>query len=156
MGRGKGVHDVDVAEGRVLGRQFRAVLLLAPVEAHVLEDADFARLHLGFFKCLGKLDVKAKILSKALCHGLQGELLGIFSFRRTAEVGEHDDACALLERQLQGGQGRPDSLVAGYPAAIHGDVQIFADDNGLAVECKVFQRLDGNEISPCTKGQQSY
>ncbi len=156
MGRGKGVHDVDVAEGGAPGGKFRTVLLLALVEAHVLEDADFARLRLGFPKGFGQLDLEAKLLAQALRHGLERELFGVFAFRGTAEVGENDNACALLKRQLQCRQGRADALVAGYPAVLHGDVQIFADDNDPATEVKVFHRLDDHKISPCMKGQQSY
>ena len=154
MGRGKGIHDVDVAERRVLGGKFRIVLFLSLVEAHVLEDADFARLHLGFRKGFGQLDLKAEILAQALGHGLEGELFGVFALGGPAKVGEHDDAGAFLQRQLQGRQRRADALVVGYLAVLHRDVQIFADNNGLAAEVQIFHRFDGHSFSPCMRGQE--
>ena len=149
MGGAERVVDVGVAElGELLAKR-RVVLLLALVEAQVLEQE-----HVPLAK-------RRRLLLRVLAHRVarernwlaeklrqtqggwaQRELLLEALARRTAEVAHENDARAVADKLLDGRQRRFDARVIGHDAVGYGNVEINAHENALATRIKLVDGLD--------------
>jgi hypothetical protein len=143
----EGVVDVDVAILCQLLGKTGIVLLLARVEAGVLEDEHVAVLHTldrfgGFITdaIVGKGDRPAELLAKGFGDRLQ-RLLRIAPFG-PAEM-RQDDRLAALRRDFA--DGRQDTLDAGRvgdPPVLGGHVEVEAEEDPLAADVDLVERAD--------------
>ena len=145
----EGVGHIDVRHLRQLLSEVGAVLLLALVEAEILEQQDLARLQgrglgLGVLSddVLSKNDIHAQQLGKSLGHGSQAQALLPLALG-LAQVGAGDDGSAVLKQILNGRQSGYDTLVARDLAGllVLGDVEIAAQEHFLALRIKIHDRL---------------
>ena len=116
MRRAEGVVDEEVAALGELARELRVVLRLAGVEARVLEHLDPLVRQERAQPPPDRLDPRRRILAL-----------------RPAEVRADADAGrAPLEQQLERRQRRADARVVGDLPVLERDVQVGADEDGLA------------------------
>jgi hypothetical protein len=161
VGGAEGVRDEDItklgeagAEGFDIvrgGFGGGAVLVfgfafLFDVEAEVFEKGDFTGLHVGaggfdfesnaVFK---ETDGAAEKLGEFFGDGLEG-VFGNAATIRAAEVAHQDNACTLVERVLDGGQGGDDALGVrdGTGGFVLGNIEIDADEDAFSGEGDVF------------------
>ena len=123
----EGVEDEDVAVGSEGLGDLGVVLLLALVEADVLEDEDVAGLEgvdglLGLLAVgvLDELHVEAGELSELLGGGAQGKLGLEAGAIGTAKVAHQDDLGVVLLEVADGGDGRTDAGVVSDDAVLQG------------------------------------
>ncbi len=148
MRGGEGVHHVDVAERGHLLRQLVLVLLLALVEAHVLEQHHLARLagHAAQPVAL-EAHAAAEQFRQPRRDRRQRELFGRHALLRAAEVGHQHDACIRLLRCDDGRQRRADAGIAGHDAVVDGNVEVFANQDPLAGEVEFVHAEDAEHVS---------
>ena len=146
---GEGVVDADVAELGERRDEGRIVLLLALVEAGVLEQQDVAGLHRGD-RGLGlpPMQSSAKATGRSItARHRGGDRLERFlrvAALRPAEMREQDDLAALV-RDL--GDGRRHALDAGRVgdlAVLHRHVEIDAQQHALALHVGLIERAEGS------------
>ena len=135
------------------------VLLLALVEAQVLHHQHVAVAQRGGFRA-GVVAHRVGGEHHGLAHKL-GELLGGGTQRerllealagRTAEMAHEDDARAVVDEFLDGGQRRADARVVGHVAiGIHRRVEVDAHEHLLAREILVINGLDIRHVVPFPK-----
>ena len=123
----------DVGQRRQLGRERRVVLLLARVEAQVLEQA-----HRPLLAVEG--DRLAEELGQALGDGPQRQL-GPHLALRPAEVRADDHLRAVLAQVPNRRERRPDARVVGDPVAVERDVQVRANEDPPALDGQVAHGL---------------
>ena len=103
--RAEGVHDVDIAQGRVLLREVFVVFLFALVEANVLEQDNFA---IGDFNAvqivLDQANFLAQHLGQVVGDRLHGGGFVVNAFLRAAQMGHQHDFGARVFSRLDGGQ----------------------------------------------------
>ena len=126
--------------GQGLGK-VGAVLLLADVEAQVLQKKDLAGLECGGLglgvladDVLGEDHILAQQLGQSLCHRSQSQL-GLPLALGLAQVGAGDNGSAVIQQIFDGGDGGNDTLVAGDLAGLFvlGNVKVAAEQNLLAL-----------------------
>ena len=112
------------------------------VEAGVLKHHDVAGLH-GLHDVVGvgavgrEGDGLAEHLGEVFGDGLQAEVGLVALFGGTAEVAHEDQAAALFEDVLDGGQGALDAGVVFDDAFLDGHVEVDAHDDAFAFEIDV-------------------
>ncbi len=146
MRRAERVVHIDVAQGRQFPRELGVVLLFLGVEAQVFEQQHFAGrgLHGFHFRpdAIGRhLHRAAEQFAQARRHRLQTHFRIRLAFG-PPEVGRQDDAGAVFERVLNGGQRRLDALVAGdFHVAplilLERHIEIHADEDPLPVQIEI-------------------
>ena len=149
----EGVVDPEVAELGEFGDERRVVLLLALVEAGVLQQQDVAGLHrrdrglgLRADAVLGERDGPLHGLRDGGGDRLQ-RLLRVRSLR-PAEVGEQDHLAALVGDL---GDGRRDALDAGRVgdlAVLHRHVEVDAQQDALALHVGLIERAKRTHDRP--------
>ena len=152
MRRRERVVDEQVAErGQPLG-ELGVVLLLALVEAQVLEHGDLPgqqrsdRALRRLADAVGREDDgMAEQLAQLVRHGLQAEL-GIGAALGPAEMRDHDDARAASGQVLQARDEPLEPRRVGDLAVRHGHVEIGADDDALALQIEPGRGLQLVEI----------
>ena len=146
----EGVEDEDVAKGGKALADLGLVLLLAPVEADVLEHEDVTRLE-GIDGSLGLVTVgvgdelhgQAAHLGELLGNRLEGELgLGAVALGAT-EMAHEDDAGVVLHEVLDRGEGRLDAGGVTHDTVLDGHVEVDAAQDALAVDVDVANGLLG-------------
>ena len=153
VGRGEGVHDVNVPEGGQLAGQFLVVLLLALVEAHVLAEYAVAGLDAHAVQIVAfQTDRHAEQFFKASGDRGEGGFFGKDAFLGTAQMREHNDARALLQSHFQRRHGGADALVAGDFSVLDRDVEVFAEDNGLPLHIDIGHESDVHRNSSLKRG----
>ncbi|SST08673.1 Uncharacterised protein [Acinetobacter baumannii] len=146
VGGTEGIHHEHVAQCGVLLRQLVSVLLLALVEAHVLEQHQVARLDLDAVEVVGQQrHFAAQGLGQVLGHRLQAVLGGELALGRTAQVRADHHRRALLQGQLEGRQGGLDPCIALHLAVLHGHVEVLADQHALTFEVEVSHLQHGHD-----------
>ncbi len=149
MGGGERVVHPHVAELGELGGEEGIVLLLALVEARVLQNQDVAILHRrdrlfggGTDAVIGEGDRLAQHLADGGDHLLQ-RILRVGSVLRAAEVGEQDRLAAGVDDVEDRRGRRADARVVGDLAVSHRDVEVDADENALALHVDVVEGAEG-------------
>ena len=134
----KGVVDVDVAQVRQSPGEGGIVLLLALVEAHVLQqhhaaDVKISKPSLGFFShaVAGEANRRAEQSLQIVHHGFEAHGRHALALR-PVEVGQESDLGAGVAQALDRGQGDAQTSVVGDPATLHRHVEVHADQGGLA------------------------
>ncbi len=140
VGEREGIGDEDVAELGHLRGQGGVVLLLALVEACVLKHQNVAILHggdglLGLRSDAvgGEGDRLAENGSDRRHHRLQ-RVFGVRSVLGPAEMGKQDGPAALLGHFADGRGAGTDTRVVSDLAIRHGDVEVDADEDALALQ----------------------
>ncbi|KAI3485128.1 hypothetical protein L1887_51565 [Cichorium endivia] len=159
VGSAEGVVDVDVTELGEAGAELLhlggvgldlfaglvgALALLLDVVAEVLEQEDLAALGSGDGLLGGRadtvgqeLDVLGEQLGDLGGDGLE-RVLGDGLAVGAAHVGHEDDCLGLLlDGVLDGGERSDDALVVGDLVAVHGDVEVDADQDLLVLEVDI-------------------
>ena len=145
----EGVGHVHVGHLRQLLGEVGAVLLLALVEAQVLEQQQLARLQGGGLglgvladDVLGEYDVHIKKLGEPLRNRSQAQALLPLALG-LAQMRAGDDGGAVLKQILNGGQSRDDTLVARDLARllVLGNIEIAAQKHLFAVGIEIRDRL---------------
>ena len=150
VGGAEGVEHEDVAVGRERLGDLGVVLLLALVEADVLEDEDLAILEgvdggLGLLAVgvVDELHVIAGNLGELVGGRLEGELgLGAVALG-AAEVAHEDDLGALVLEVLDGRDGGAHAGVVGHDAVLQRHVEVDAHEDALARDVGVAHGLLG-------------
>ena len=129
------VHDVDVAERRHAPRQVIGIFLFTLVEAHVLQEHDFAGSDLDAVQpVLLEGHGNAEQLRQTFGHRRQGELLRILALFGPSEM-RHDDHTRLRgQGRLNGGQRGADARIAAHRSALDRHVQILANQHALIAQ----------------------
>ena len=134
--------------GQGLGK-VSAVLLLADVEAQVLQQQDLAGLQRGGLglsvladDVLGEDDFLTQQLGQSLCHGGQRQL-GLPLALGLAQVGAGDNGSAVIQQIFDGGDGGDNALVAGDLAGLFvlGNVKVATEQNLLALYVHIVNGL---------------
>ncbi len=154
MCRRKGVVDVEIAERREAAGESRIVLLLAGVEAQILEERNLARRqrrHDAFGRradaILGKGDGPPADRPAERRHQRpQGE------FRRglalgTAEMRHDDDASAPPRELGDGGRQPLDPRRVRHSPVLHRHVEIGAQQHALAVDIEIVEGAEAGHRS---------
>ena len=153
------VVDVHVAERGQLLAERRVVLLLALVEADVLQQQHvtvFQRVD-GFLsrrsdKLAREHDVAAEQLLQTARDGAQAEGLLEALPRRSAAVAREDHSGAVADELVDGGQRRADARIVGHVAVgVHRRVEVDAHEHLLAREILVVNSLDIRHVVPFPK-----
>ena len=149
MRRAERVVDVDVGERGQLLAEGGVVLLLALVEAQVLEQQHVAvaqrgRLGLGILahRVAREHDRLAEKLGKAQRGRAQAERLLVTGARRTSQVAHQDDARAVADELLDRGQRGADARVIGDDAVFDRHVEVDAHQHLLASRVERIDRFD--------------
>ncbi len=145
MSGAEGIHDEDVAEGSVLLRQLVSVLLLALVEAHVLQQDQFTRLDLDTVQViLDQRHLTAEGLGQVVGDRLEAVFLTVDALFRTAQVRADQHRSAFLQRQLDGRQRGQDARIALHRAILHRHVEVLADQHALTLEVEIGHLQNGH------------
>jgi len=145
----KGVHHEDIAQRRVLLRQFIGVLLLTLVEAHVLQQHQLARLDLDAAQVvLDQRHLTTERLAQVVGDRLEAVFLAVDALFRAAQVRADHHRGALLQRQLDGRQRSENARVALHHAILHRHVEILPDQHALAGEVEVGHLQNGHVDLP--------
>ena len=148
MGGGEGVIDIDVAELGELVDMGRIVLLLALMEAGVLEQKHVAVLHLGdrVVGCLADAVGREgdRPLDDVGDRGGDGfERIGLVrAALGPAEMREQNDLAALVRDLRDGRRDALDARRIGHPAVLRRNVEIDAQQNALAGDVGVVERAE--------------
>jgi hypothetical protein len=149
------VVDPDVAELRQLGHEGRVVLLLAGMEARVLEQQDVARLHrLDGAVCRGADAVVGK-RDGALddFRGRGGDALErVFRVAalRPAEMREDDDFAALVGDLGDAARGGLDARRIADLAVRHRHIEVDADEDTLVLHVDVVESAERRHDGRCS------
>ena len=150
VGGAKGVEDEDVAVRSERLGDLGVVLLLALVEADVLENEDLAGLEsldsgsgLLAVRVGDEGHIKAGKLGELGGDGLEGELGLEAGAVRTAEVAHEDDAGVVVDQVLDGREGSVDAGGVTDNAVLDRHVEVDADEDALAVDVDVADGLLG-------------
>jgi hypothetical protein len=146
----EGVEHEDVTVGGELLGDLGVVLLLALVEADILEDEDVARLDLGdgllsllAVGVVDELHFVAGELSELLCCRLEGELgLGAIALGAAEMAHEHDAGTVLLQILDRRDSGL-DAGVIRDNAVPQGHIEVDAHEDALALDVDVANCLLG-------------
>ncbi len=137
---GKGVVDVKVTQFSQLSGKGGIVLFLARTEADIFQQDHPARIEVvqGRFRDIadaviceahGRADQQLQIVD----HGLKAHL-GHPLALRPVKVGQQCDPGPRIPQSLNGRQGRAQPRVVGDLAVLHRDVEVHANEGGLAGE----------------------
>jgi hypothetical protein len=156
MARPEGVVAVGVAERRELRRESAIALLLALVEAEVLEQHHIAVLHGGHGAGRGRIDaVLAREGDAARCRIAEkfGQSRGDRPQRerrleaapgRPAEVAREDRPAAAFEDRADRRQGRANAAIVGDSPVVERHVEVDADEDPLARDIEIGDRTLGH------------
>jgi hypothetical protein len=146
----EGVIDVDVAESREARREVGVVLLLARMEARVLDkDHGVRRLRVdeGAVGVLGEDDLAAKRFLQRRLHDPQAHLrIGLAL--GSPEVCEQHRRAALRKDVRNRRHDPLDARGVRHAAPFNGDVHVHARQHPLAVQVHVVERLPGHAGLP--------
>ena len=146
VSRAESVVDINVRQACQLFAELRQVLGFLFAEPGVLEQDHVAVFHSGNsgfgvlahnVVIVGKNNFLAQELAQADSHGSQAEFFfgAVFRF---AQVAAQDQAAAVFDQFVQGGQSRDDAVVVGDLAVLHGDVEVTANQDSFALDIDVF------------------
>ena len=145
---GEGVVDIDVAELGELVDMGRIVLLLALMEAGVLEQEDIAVLHFGdrVVGCLadavaGKSDRPLDDVGDRGGDGFQ-RIRFVRAALRPAEMRKQNDLAAFVRDFLNRRRDAFDARRIGHPPVLRRNVEIDAQENALAGDVGVIERAE--------------
>ena len=143
------VVHVRLAERGQLLAERGIVLLLALVEAQVLHHQHVAvaqrrglRAGVVAHRVGGEHHGLAHKLGELLGGGTQRERLLEALAGRTAEMAHEDDARAVVDELLDGGQRRADARVVGDGAVLHRHVEVDAHEHALAARVQLVDGFD--------------
>src|SRR5690606_20954928 len=152
MGAGECVTDVEIAELREAGGKLGIVLLLALMEAQVLQHDDFVRMTLLDRLLCDRADAildekcaAAQNIRQALGHGLQ-RVRRIGRAFRAAEMRDHDDLRASHAEVLKAGDETLEPRRVRDLAILQGHVEIDAHEHALVRDVNGVRRLQLVEI----------
>ena len=138
MGGAEGVHHEHVAQRRVLLGQLVGVLLFALVETHVFQQHQLARLDLDAAEIVAhQRHVTAQRFAQVSGDRCQAVLFAEHALFRTAQMRADHHGGALLQCQLDGGQGSNDTRIAGHLAVLDRHVEVFTNQYSLALEVQL-------------------
>ena len=153
MRGGEGVINVEVAEpGHRVG-QLGIVLLLAAVEAGILQHRDIARLEQRHHP-LGRLalaivderHVAAEHVAERMGDEREAHVRVPLAFR-TAEMGEDQDDCPPVGELGDGRRRGAQAGIVGHPRAVHRHVQVLAHEHPLSPDlAHVVECLESSHI----------
>ena len=155
MRRRERVIHIEIAERRELARECEIVGLFLFVKAEILEQQNIPctqRSYRGFGCCTNAIRGKGDFLTaqrllqsrRQRCQRHIGHGLPF----RTPEMGEHDDAGALLDEFPDRGRQPRDTGLIGYLAVLDGNVEIGAQKHALAGDVDVVERLEIRHWDP--------
>ncbi len=153
----EGIVHERVAELRQLPREGRVIALFLRVKADVFEQQHAAWLEHAYRCFGGRTDAVrgewaggSEQLAEALRDGLQ-RILRVRLAVGPAEVGEHDDAGAVLTQVRERRERGADAGIVGHLAVFHGHVEVDTDERGFAGPIGV---ADGAEAAHarCARG----
>jgi len=147
MGGAECVVDVQVRQVSQRLGELGIVRFLVPVEAEVLEQDQLAGteladrvVHAGTERVAGHAHRASQQLRQPIRDGLEPE--GIVDLALgTAEVAGQNHAGTALQQIADGGQAGANARVVGDPAVIQRDVQVGAQEDPLAGDVDVANRL---------------
>ena len=148
MRRAERVHDVYVAQRRHLPGQRVVVLLLALVEAHVLEQHHLARRRRDAIDPValqGHRD--AEQVREPRRHRRQREFLREVPLVGAAEMGHHQHVRLRGHRRLDGGQRGADARIAAHRPVLDRHVQILANQHPFVSQIQA-RHLDDFHVRP--------
>ena len=147
----EGVHDEHVTQGCVFARRSLDVLLLALVDAAVLQQYDLAlcEIEAALDPVLDEAHRPAQFGGHHIGHGFQGDLLGPYALGRASQVGSDHDRSPRFQREFDGGHGGGDPCVGGDSTIFDRHVQVGADEYALTGEVEVGHAEElGHLLSP--------
>jgi hypothetical protein len=145
MRGGEGVVHVDVAQRRDPSRQRIVVLLLALVEAAVLQQRGAAGGDVDPIQpAAHQRNVLTEQLGQAPRHRGQRFLLVELALGRTPEMRHQHQPCIPGQRVLDAGQGGADARVVADDPVFERHVEILAHQHPLAGEIEVGHLQDGH------------
>ena len=155
MSRAEGVVHVQIAQCRQLLAEGRVVLLLALIEAQVLQQQHVPvgqGRHLGpgvlAHGVGGEGHVAAQKLGQARGGRAQRELLLEALSGRAAQMAHEHHVGTPVHELLDGGQRRADASVVGYRIAVERHVEVHAHEHALTGHLGVVDSLDiGHALS---------
>ena len=135
MGGAERVVDEHVAQGGIGFAQFQIVFLLAFVDAHVLQHDDIACVQGGFVFTPVVQYFHVFAQQAAQVRGNGGDIVfGVeLAFGRAAQVGHHDNGCAVVQAVFDGRERGADTGVVADFAVFERHVHIGADEDGFAL-----------------------
>ncbi|MNI54737.1 hypothetical protein D3C73_1096480 [compost metagenome] len=150
----EGVVDVEVAQFRQLGGEGRVVLLLAFVEADVLEQQYAAGVEIGDHRLgfvahavVGEAHGAVQQQLQRLDHGAQAHRRHALALG-PVEVGQQHHLGAGFAQAVDGRQGRLQPGVVGDVPVLHRHVEVHANQGGLAGQVgNVVEGAEGHGIS---------
>ena len=137
----EGVVHVAVSQAGQLFAELGQVLGLLLAEAGVLQQNHVAVVHSGNSGLsllahngvvIGEHNVLAQQLAQTHGYGSQAELL-FGAVLGLAQMAAQDHLATVLDQLLDGGQGGNDAVIVGDHALLHGNVEIAAHQNALAL-----------------------
>ena len=142
----EGIHHEHVAERGVLLRGIVEVLLLALIDAAVLQHHQFTRgdIEAAVDPILDQAHGLAQAIGNVVGDGLQGILRGPFTFGRTTQMRCHHHLGALLEAMIDGCHRGGDARIGRDLAVLHGHVQVGADQNTFTFQIEIGQFDNGH------------
>jgi hypothetical protein len=148
----EGIHDEQVTQRRVLARRGFEVLLLALVEAAVLQQHDFAGR--DFESAVNPVADHAHRLAKLLGHNIGHRLERVFfgehALLRTTEVRGDHHLGAGLQAVHYGRHRCRDAGIGGDLAILDRDIEVGANEDALSCQVEIGETLEAGHVSvPC-------
>ena len=156
LGRGLGavggaerVIDEHVAQGGIGFAQFQIVFLLAFVDAHVLQHDDIARVQGRFIftPVVQYFHVFAQQAAQVRGNGRDIVFRMKLALGRAAQVGHHDNGCAVVQAVFDGRERGADTGVVADFAVFERHVHIGADEDGFALHVLFGQFQKCHDVS---------
>ena len=145
VGCAKGVHHINITKPGQLCCQGGVVLFFALEKANVFQQRALTSLKPGSLHCghiLVDGYIKAQQTAKVGSHWLERELFLVLPFGGATQMGQHQHGSPLVQCHPNGRQGGTDALIIGDAPFLHGHVEIFADDDGLARAIHISKQSD--------------
>ena len=142
----EGVVDEDIRQAGQLPAEFRIVVRFPGMKSQVLQKENPPGLHIPELAARfiadavrGELDIASQKLAQAPGHGLQGKLGNAFPLG-LAHVGADNRLARMLQEILQCGKCGPYPAVVLNAALLEGDIQVQAEQNGLAFQVELIYK----------------
>jgi len=136
----EGVIDIEVGQFGQAGRELGVVGFLGGVEAHVFQQDDAAGVQIGNGRMGRAADAVLGEAHRRSQQFRQGRDQRLQAHRRhdlalgAVEVGQQGDLGSRFAQLVDRRQGDPQTSVVGDPAVLHRDIEVYADQSGLARE----------------------
>ena len=138
VSRTKGVHHKNIAQGCVSFGQLFFVFFLALVKAHVFQQHQLTGINTDIvLPVLNHLDIALEQFSQTLGYRLEGKSFIVLAFSGPSEMRHHQYLGALLQRELQGRQGRTNPRIGSHDTVLYRDIEIFTDQDPLAGQIQI-------------------